>query len=506
MTTPHSLPRTLPAWAEALDAVRLPVVTVHHEKVRRALGDGSRSMRDIAETIQASPVLALYVLREANRSGNALMEKAESLEVALSRLGLARVSAMLSQIPSVKPEAVPAPLRQLLLISQHASQQANGLFASRLARLWQDIHWGSLLFLAPVWALVALRPDFLKAWEQRVFVAAEPVSRVEHDLLGVPLLELCRTVAERWRLPDWIVEGYQALTVNRRLVVKALHIARDNEHPLHQQQLLDADPPLRRWVTQPGNTIVLANGLAIAAHHSWSGIHTLRWQRLAGLYLQLALPELQQRVHQQAVQSARESSLVGLWHPALALPMPWDSRFQVPDDPTPRPAQAPSAEWRALCAELLREPTPFGNALQLTATACRALAAIGFSRALILQADRNHSRLVAMQTLGLDKDAAAMTLDPSQSQLIGRLLEKPLRLTLTAANMAQFSALLPGAVKTAFPSDHLLLRSVALNGRVLLLVVADQQGQPFDERSAAGFDKTLQCLERALLAFSRRPR
>ncbi|EGH35863.1 hypothetical protein PSYJA_45201, partial [Pseudomonas syringae pv. japonica str. M301072] len=37
--------------------------------------------------------------------------------------------------------------RQLILVSQHATQQANGLFASRLARLWQDIHMGSLLFL-----------------------------------------------------------------------------------------------------------------------------------------------------------------------------------------------------------------------------------------------------------------------------------------------------------------------------------------------------------------------
>ena len=103
------------------------------------------------------------------------------------------------------------------------------------------------------------------------------------------LLELCLALAEHWRLPDWIIQGYRLLGADRRRLIKALHIAHDNEHPLHQQQMLDADPELRRWLTLPSNTIVLANGLALSAHHSWSGIHSLRWQRLAGLYLQVPL-------------------------------------------------------------------------------------------------------------------------------------------------------------------------------------------------------------------------
>ncbi|HBS77216.1 MAG TPA: histidine kinase, partial [Pseudomonas sp.] len=302
-TTP--LPRTLEAWLKTLDAVVLPAVAGPYARVQRALGDSSLSMREISDLIQESPVLALTVIREANRSAASTSKPAESLEVALSRIGLKRAEALFAKVPAAQPTDIPAPLRQLMLISSHASQQANGLFASRLARLWQEIHWSSLLFLSPAWALVAAHPQLLEDWEQRVLVKREPARQVEQSLLGVSLLELCIATAEHWGLPGWIAQGYRLLNEHRRMLIKALHIARDNEHPLHQQQMLDADPALRRWLTLPSNTIVLANGLALSAHHSWSGIHSLRWQRLAGLYLQVPLAELQQMAHQQAVASAR---------------------------------------------------------------------------------------------------------------------------------------------------------------------------------------------------------
>jgi len=253
MTTTPPLPRTLPAWIKALDDAPLPAFAAVHGKVRLALRDASKSMRQIAELIQDSPVLALRFIQEANR-GIGDGQPAESLEVALSRIGLQRAEALLARIPAMEAQDMPRPLRQVVLISRHASQQANGLFAARLARLWQDIHWGSLLFLAPAWALVGAYPHLLDAWEQRVLVKGEPASRVERELLGVSLLELCLALAEHWRLPDWIIQGYRLLGADRRRLIKALHIAHDNEHPLHQQQMLDADPELRRWLTLPSNT------------------------------------------------------------------------------------------------------------------------------------------------------------------------------------------------------------------------------------------------------------
>ena len=502
MTTTPPLPRTIPAWIKALDDAPLPAFAGVHGKVRLALRDSSKSMRQIAELIQDSPVLALRFIQEANR-GIGDSQPAESLEVALSRIGLQRAEALLARIPAMEAADMPQPLRQLVLISRHASQQANGLFAARLARLWQDIHWGSLLFLSPAWALIGAYPHLFDSWEQRVLVKGEPVSRVERELLGVSLLELCLKLAEHWRLPDWIIQGYRLLGTDRRRLIKALHIAHDNEHPLHQQQMLDADPDLRRWLTLPSNTIVLANGLALSSHHSWSGVHSLRWQRLAGLYLQVSLADLQQMVHQQAATSAREIGRTDLWHPAQGLLWPTGTRFQVLRA-APVASDADLAEWREHCRRLLSEPTPFSNVLQLTATASQALACAGMQRTLVLLFDRKQNRLIAQQSAGLPSDAARLTLIPEQSQIVRRLLEKPAQLRLQPANMAQFSALLPGSLKALFSGEHLLLRSLGIDGRVLMLVVSDQNGAPFSDTTLQTFAKTTQCIERALATFSRR--
>uniref|UniRef100_UPI0035643049 HDOD domain-containing protein n=1 Tax=Pseudomonas sp. TaxID=306 RepID=UPI0035643049 len=202
MPTSKPQPRTLEDWLDRLDKQLLPVPVEHHLNVCRALSDSRRSLRDIAELMQASPALALCVLREANRQAGSFSAPAESLESALSRLGLQRTLELVKRQPARPLDEIPLALRQIQLISQHAAQQASGLFSARLARLWQEIHWGSLLFLAPIWSLLAAHPELLEQWEQRVLAHAEPAAKVEQDLLGVPLLALCLALAERWRLPD----------------------------------------------------------------------------------------------------------------------------------------------------------------------------------------------------------------------------------------------------------------------------------------------------------------
>ncbi|WP_394561456.1 HDOD domain-containing protein [Aquipseudomonas alcaligenes] len=506
MPTTKNLPRSIDAWLKQLDEVRLPIASHHHEAVRRVLLDSRKSLRDIAERMQDSPAVALAVLREANRNMGSLGEPAESLEMALNRLGLKRAETLLGQIPVMDEAQIPLPLRQLQLISLHASQQANGLFAGRLARLWQEIHWGSLLFLAPLWPLAASQPQLFEAWEHRVLGRGEPACKVERELLGVSLTALCLALARHWRLPEWIVQGYRLLVEDRRLLVKALHIARDNEHTLHQQQVLDDDSNLRRWLTQPGNSILLANGLAISSHHNWSCQHHLRWQRLAGLYLQTELPDLQQLIHQQAALSARQHAQPDLWHPAEALLWPWDA-CRLKDLQAAPAAPKPNTQldlWKQHCAKLLAQPSPFANVLQLTDSACQALQAGGMQRVLVLLADRTHSRLMAQQVAGLPEAAAQLRLDPAQSQVLRRLLAEPGQLRLSPANLAQVSALLPGSLKALFSGEHLILRSIASNGRVVMLLVADQGGGDIGATPLQIFGKTVQCIERALATFARR--
>ncbi|EJN21427.1 HDOD domain-containing protein [Pseudomonas sp. GM78] len=503
---PTPTPTTLEGWTKLLDGVRLPVPQASHDRVCRAMRDCRSSVRKIADLMQDSPALALSVIREANRYNHGGMtEPAENLEVAINRLGLKRTEELLARLPAVPQGEIPKALRQLQLISQHASQQANGFFASRLARLWQDIHWGSLLFLSPLWPLALTHPHLLEDWELRVIHKGESARNVEKQLFGARLLEIGLALVNLWHLPIWVQQGYRLLLTEQRELVKVLRIARDSEHPLRQQNQLDDDPTLRRWLNQPANTVLLANGLALSAHQAWDSPHSERWQYLTSLYLQIPMDQVQQQLHQQAANSARNHAMPDLWHPAVALIWPWGTNpVHAGLLPAPAPTAEDLAKWRKQCAELLVEPSRFTNAIHLTTSARDALVACGMRRVMILMADRTHSQLRVHQTAGLPDEVAGLNFVVSQSAVLQRLLSQQAQVRLTPLNNAQFSALLPNNLRSQFSGEHLLLRSLLNNGRVIMIVVADQGGGPFSDITVQAFGKTAQCIEKALHSFSQR--
>jgi hypothetical protein len=503
---PTPKPTTLEGWVKLLDGVRLPVPQASHDRVCKAIANSRSSLRDIAELIQDSPALALSVIREANRHTHGSMtEPAENLEVAINRLGLKRTEELLARLPAQPQSEIPIALRQLQLISQHATQQANGFFASRLARLWQDIHWGSLLFLSPLWPMALTHPQLLEEWELRVIHKGESARKVEKQLFGARLLDICMALVDIWRLPIWVQQGYRLLLNEQRELVKVLRIARDSDHPLRQQNRLDDDPTLRRWLNQPANTVLLANGLALSAQQAWDSPHSERWQYLTSLYLQMPMDEVQQQLHQQAANSARHHAMPDLWHPAVSLIWPWGmNRMHAGLLPAPAPTAEDLAKWRRQCAELLVEPSRFTNAMHLTTSARDALVACGMRRVMILMADRTHANLRVHQTAGLPKEVAGLNFVVSQSTVLQRLLSQQAQVRLTPANNAQFSALLPASLRSQFGGEHLLLRSLVNNGRVIMIVVADQGGGPFSEITVQAFGKTAQCIEKALHSFSQR--
>lgn len=502
---PSQVPATLEAWVKLLDGVRLPVAKDSHDRVLSAINDSRRSLRDIAELLQGSPALVLSVMREANHSANASQaEPAESLEVALNRLGLARCAQLLARLPAVPSDDLPPVLNQFVQISQHASQQASGLFASRLARLWQEIHWGSLLFLSPLWPLALTFPALLDDWELRVIHKGEDAAEVEQELFGVRIMALCRAVAEHWRLPEWVTQGYRLLLEEREQLAQAINISREQDS-LVQQHRLDEEPGLRRWFNQPANTVLLANNLALAAQVGWDNPHLLRWQLLTALYLQTSLDDVQNQVHQQAAVSARRHARPGLFHPAEALLWPWQQRRPHPDMLTPPPPTAEElAHWRSLCNELLAQNTRFTNAVHLATQARDALVACGFNRVMLLAFDRANDCLRVQQIAGLPKEMLAVNLPTSGNKLLERLVRQAAQLRLTPENHRQYAPLFPAPLRPLLRSEHLLLRSLAVDGNVVALVLADQGARPLSEVGVQAFAKTMPCIERALASFGNR--
>ena len=114
------------------------------------------------------------------------------------------------------------------------------------------------------------------------------------------------------------------------------------------------------------------------------------------------------------------------------------------------------------------------------------------------------STLRVHQAAGVPRDATNLSLDVVNSTLLQRMLEKPAQVRFTPDNHAQFAALLPPILRRLFNGEHLLLRSLSCNGRVVMVMIADQGGGPLSETTVQAFGKTAQCIEKALHSFTNR--
>lgn len=513
-------------WIRRLDNTRLPVYKAQRQLALHALQNPKKTLGDIAQEISQAPTIAFIIMREANRNSSALAEPVQNLESALSRLGMQRCGALLDSLVNDQETNIPLALRQVWLIGQHLNVQALGLFGNRMARLRQEIHVGSLLFLAPIWPLVTRHPEFFYEWEQRVLGDHEPAEKVERELLGVSLTALCLGLAEYWQLPHWIIEGYRLLSENSLLLANALHIARQTDQPLLQQKMLDEQPTLNTWLNRPANTVVFACGLVLAAHNAWGNEQCIRWQRLISLYLKRDLAEIQQLTHQLAVEHARrQQHHHELWQPAQALLWPWSTqrlkqpRATLDSTTTPAESAAPDSsstsattdnyepnQLRSHCIALAKSPSPFTSLDALIQRISLALQACGLQRLAIILLNSKTQQGQVVHSHGIAHEQLTAKFALPNNSVTAHLLKQPTQLVLTAKNSERITPLLPVELTRVFAEHSWVLSSVSNSHRVVMLICADQAPEQLQTTTLQNFKKTLEYIERALLLYGSRHR
>ena len=112
--------------------------------------------------------------------------------------------------------------------------------------------------------------------------------------------------------------------------------------------------------------------------------------------------------------------------------------------------------------------------MHLATCAREALVACGMRRLIVLMADKTSSHLRVFQVWGLPKEVFDLTFNVSESNGLQHLMAQPAQLRLTPDNNAVIGAALPDRLRRLFPGEHLLMRSLSNNGRVVMLMLADQ--------------------------------
>lgn len=503
-------PKKLDEWLQLLDNTKLPVSSSHKLRVSQALANPRNSLSDISKVISSAPTIALIFFREANKKQGSFSEPAQHLDAVLTRLGMTQCTKLLNRLDCTPEQDIALPLRQLCLISRHANAQANELFAFKLARLWQDIHWGSLLFLAPLWPLITRHPGLFVLWERRVLGNSEEHEKVEHELFGTSLTLLCQALAQRWLLPDWVIKAYQMLNENRELLARTFRIAKLHDQPLQQQLLLDEQKDISLWYRQPANSILIANGLAIDAHYSWVHEHCLRWQRFTGLFLDWPLDKVQKTMHEITVEHARKEGKTVLWHPVQALIWPWCARrLSRPKHKVAQPQPTPTSqahslspaqlkEWQEKAQQMLLKPSPFANHARLLDAMRQMLAAAGLKRLAILAVQHKTAQL---QPIYQHKFAFVLRQPLTQSvqaPIMQKLLRRNSHLHVHEHNISQLKKHLGDDFMTAIHSQNFVCGSIYLNNKATILIIADAKNEQLHATTLKVFNASCRYFEQAL--------
>lgn len=503
----------------------LPISPADQHSLVEHLESDLLSITELTQEIMRSPVAALHICRAAGAAARKRDVDVLTLEQACSLLGTQRIAQLLKDLPVVDPQQLPWAYRQLLSISEHAVSQAQGLFAHRIARLWHEMSLATLLFLSPLWTLAYLKPHLFQHWEGlNNGVLPDGVTRRQVAETTASGFKLVQLVAQDWWLPPWILQGYRSLNDNRRTMVKALHVARDSAHPQDQQAQLDSDRELYRWLTQPANSALISNGIALSSHDSWYKRHTLRWQKLTALYLNCDVADAQRLTHENAVNSAHEQFARNgsdLLLPATRLLHPvtlTGATNKVPEQVSTTTTNASGASnnrsaanpelWRSLCLKLSKQPESFNNLTQLLECAQNALInGLGLPASWIaLSSARTHQLVIAVAS-GFNNE------QPVAGAAIGSSREGSWPTWLLSANShdidqrqrATHAATLPDKVLQLSAGNAFHLTPLVHNQQLIGLVfVSTGNDQLLAPKHLQAVVKTTQCLHKALLHFKQR--
>ena len=506
---------------QKLNATVLPITPAQRKRLLNQLNSEMLSMGELTQEILSVPVAALHICRAAGDAARNRDIDILTLEQACGLLGTQRLGTLLGNIPVLEEEQLPKAYTQLLSISEHAVSQAQGLFSQRIARLWHEMSLATLLFLSPLWALTYNKPYIFDQWDElnRGLLPKHLSKRKVADNTALGFL-LVQQVAQDWWLPPWILQGYRSLNASRRIMVKALHIARNANNPQEQQAQLDADRELYRWLTQPANSLLMASGIALGSHHNWYAVHTLRWQQLSALFLGCSVAQAQHTSHESAANSARAQhnrSPGQPWLPAMSLPWPADYAPAV--EPAAKPASTPSTptppapirpeRWRHLCVTLNTQPSPFTTLPQLLDCALKAMHdGLGLQQCWIALFNGKSQQLVVGAALGFEAGQTAVGTklgNPRDSAWGNWLSSEPCH-HLDKERLSSLGPLLPSALKVMAPDSAFELIPMIHKNQVLGLMFACNPGNQrlMDQQRQKALIKTASCAVTGLLNFKQR--
>lgn len=451
-------------WLSSHDQF-IPALDEFHDQVIELLDQGIASLAEIGDLIMLDPGMSTVILERVNaRLKKSKRPGIDTVQTAMGHLGKPAITTLITQhsrLSNVCTEkAVLTNYRQLLSQNYHALAQLDSFARMQGITTIDDVRAAVLLYnLGELQACLFDPNKYQQTYKSD--------NKSIEEAFGFNFIELGRLLAQKWHLPELLLESFESSKNTGR----------------------------------KSRLIQLAADIAQQAESGWYHKTMTKAQKNCADYLNITLEEARRSIQQTAIQAANASPIKNILPAAARL-------ILLPDvikTETPKPVQAEVKLAQTPLPDqikaLLKLPqTSQLNILSLLLSGLQK--DLRFSRVVLMLLSPDKSQLVTRTGKGLEADSAfnKFQIEVAQSGLIKSLLQKPQALSINASNYKKYEAMLPGKLRAACLCDTFVIMSIFVGNNPIGLIYCDRQQTEtsIDDKSYQAFKSSVMMTNKAL--------
>ncbi|MEJ2619855.1 MAG: HDOD domain-containing protein [Candidatus Thiodiazotropha sp.] len=471
--------QTVEAWVRQISSEPLPVMQRTLTQVRDILVKSSVNHTRLSELISRDPGFSLYVMQKLNQLPNHPKEPISRISLAIPMLGMELIEQASNSLPAVEDRLKGPPRRGLYNCysrATHAAMYARALAKMRNMPDMDNLYTSALLHDIGEMALWSVAPELMQTVQQKI-VAGDERESTAKSVLGCTFEMLNIGLSERWELPELVRESQgisNSFLPKPLLVMLSSAVARETSLGWQREKTLEHAELLAEFLEIPlENAISKLHQLAVEAARD---LQTLPLP-LPGFYIISGDSKPARKKAKQPVESRTAPDKAQLTQPE---PSSLQSEEPMDSKPTSKiKASAPQTSAKAATPDRKKPAPPAQKSNPLQELLNSALQQmhndLGLSRTMfaMLTPDRSmiRSRLVieSEQQLSL-KGFAINTKKPSIFKL---LLNKPQAVILNKDNTEKYLPMIPAEAKEQINTSGFIAMSIFIRNKPVGLFYAD---------------------------------
>jgi HD-like signal output (HDOD) protein len=326
--TDKKMPKNADDWADYLAEQALPSPFQVGKRLLNKLQKEKMPYAQIAARINRDPILAFYVLTNANKSADDKTPSSKTLAHAISMIGIEKLISLINAQPfkaiSLKNITSFYYLRTLTT-SLYAGHLGSAIALKKSKGNSEDIYWSSLFAGAPIWHLWRFATPEMRLVRYAIRSNYKLPKTAEREVLGDTMEDVGRALAKKLDLP---LLAQQCYDPEKQLSHRQwIQIARSFNADGKAMRVDDRNIAIT--MQSPHFIVMLSNLIAHYSSYCWYSRATLRGQRILANFLQCPIEEAIKLTHETAADMSRAHPMPGVMSPAAKLFVPIRTRTKA---------------------------------------------------------------------------------------------------------------------------------------------------------------------------------